>query len=271
MRRSLAALVSLSLASATACGDADRAEAPGVARPTEVQVTEVRLGTELTTDGRIAEPTTDRNTEVFEPDQPFRLAIAVIGHPLAGTVGVSWTVGPQTAEVDLAGQSVADGRPVFVGLELAHVEPMPIGPHEAVVSLEGQEVGRYPFRVGPPSDAVASEVRGARLASEVTPDLHPIDPATDFEPTDRVNLSVCGDFGRRTWLEVVWQVDGQVDPEGTHALTVPTDATDVCVAFDFRPASGWPAGSHAAVLTMNGDEVGRYAFTVDRGVAPRPD
>ncbi|WP_156346181.1 hypothetical protein [Verrucomicrobium spinosum] len=57
------------------------------------------------------------------------------------------------------------------------------------------------------------------------------------------------------------------DSEGTRSITLKENKTGCPFRFSFIPNGGWPAGTHEAVLLMNGREVSREKFTIKNGPA----
>jgi hypothetical protein len=249
--------IAISLACGTSGDDDDPNETPGLT------IRAATYGTALDSQFRISQP-----VQVFAPTDPVCLSIEIEGRPRTGTITMRWQV---RSEVVNASANLADansgvvfsiGGRTYFGGTLNHTNPLPPGTFDTVVLFNGNEVARYPFRVAPPPDAIPSVVRTAQTARGHTPDYHPVDPTTQFGRGDTVHLAGCGDFGRLTWLETQWHVAGVVNPEGTRTLNVDRNMPNVCFAFEFRPTGNWPPGQHTAVLTMNGQEVGRYPFTI---------
>ena len=246
-----------------ACGSSGDVTPPDDPSPTSITVRSVRYGTALGANQQIQNP-----VERFQPTDPVHVSVEIAGRPRGGTVTLRWPVGTEeaTASVDLSsvngGVFFSVGETTYVGGSLTHENPLPIGVYTTIVEFNGAEIGRYPFEVGPPAGAIPSEVRTAVLSRDTTPDYQPIEPTTTFAPDQAVHLSGCGAFGNMTWIQAEWMVGAAIDPEGTRSLTLQENVPSTCFAFNFRPANGWPPGTHTAILTMNDREVGRYPFTV---------
>lgn len=235
--------------------------------PGGLQVRAVHYGRAMSPQQQITE-----EVQQFLPTDPVHVSVEIAGRPRAGTLKFRWDVFGEeaSASVDLSsvngGVLFSVGQSTFVGGTLSHQNPLPIAMYETVLEFNGAELGRYPFVVGPPTDATPSTIHNVVTARNHTEDYHPIDPATTFGATDPVHLLGCGTFGRLTWVQVKWLVGGTFDESATRELTF-QENVETCVGFGNRPAQGWPLGEHTAILTMNGHEIGRYPFTIR---APNP-
>lgn len=139
--------------------------------------------------------------------------------------------------------------------------------YRAEVFYDDGLVGRYPFSVVPPADAIPSQIQEVILARGVDDEYNPIEPTTTFSPDETVYVLMNGDFGLHTWLETEWYVNGVPDPTGPRSVTLTENAPDKSIYFYLVPDSGWPVGEHRVVLAMNDEEVGRYDFRVEEAPA----
>jgi len=207
----------------------------------------------------------------FSPDETVYLSVKIKGRPKKGVVSAQfyWRDNAiATADVDLSdinsGVLFSVGEDTYAGYTLTHEQNFPISDHYHVtVLVNDQAVGDYTFHVIPPADAIPTQISNVTLARGTDADYNPVDPTTTFAPDDTVYLVGRGDLGLDTWLQADWYVDGKLDDAGTRSLTLQENASDTGFAFSYLPANGWPVGEHSVVLTMNDEEVGRYAFTVE--------
>ena len=181
------------------------------------------------------------------------------------------------AAVDLAdansGVIFSIGENTFAGYTLSHDEAWPVGTgYRADLFFGDEALGSYPFRIVPPAGAIPSQVREVVLAKGADENYNPIEPATTFAPAEAVYLVGRGDLGQESWIQADWFVSGQLDEAGTRSITLEEDMTDAGFSFSFVPEAGWPSGEHYVVLTVDGEEVGRYPFAIDSsGAAPRDE
>jgi len=275
-------LVALLLLPALACGGGDEAtptpeSAPETAPTTAVEPTqasetsnsiEIREATfarGLSEEMQAVDPTTD-----FGPTDTVYLSLTVKGRPKEGTVAARFYWGDDfiaEADVDLgdvnSGLIFSIGEDTFVGYTLTHEQPFPVSDgYRAEVFYNDQALGSYSFRVVPPPEAIPTQINEVVLARGADENYNPVDPSTSFAPADTVYLVGHGDLGIATWLQADWYVNGQLDEAGTRSLGLEENYPDVGFSFSFLPEGGWPAGEHYVTLTVNGEEIGRYTFTI---------
>jgi hypothetical protein len=171
------------------------------------------------------------------------------------------------AAVDLAdansGVIFSIGENTYVGYTLSHEETWPLGyGYRADLFYGDQALGSYPFRIAPPAGAIPTQITDVVLAKGADENYNPIEPATTFAPGEAVYLVGRGDLGQESWIQADWFVSGQLDEAGTRSITLEEDLTDAGFSFSFLPEAGWPSGEHYVVLTVDGEEVGRYSFTI---------
>jgi hypothetical protein len=214
----------------------------------------------------------------FSPSDPIYLALTIKGRPEEGIVSANFYWGDMfiaEASTDLAdvnsGLIFSFGKDTYAGFTLTHEEPLPLGDsYHVEVFYNDQTLGDYPFRVGPPPEAIPSQVTAVTLALGADENYDPIDPTTTFAQDQEVHLVGEGDLGEATWLQADWYVDGELDEAGTRSLSLEENIPGAGFVFSYLPEGGWPAGEHFVVLVMNDQEMGRYVFTVaaSGGVEP---
>jgi hypothetical protein len=209
----------------------------------------------------------------FAPDETVYLSVEIKGRPKAGVVTSRFYLGDTLiveGSVDLAdvnsGLIFSVGENTYAGYSFTHTESLPLSDnYRADLFYDGAPLGSAAFQVVPPAGAIPSQITQVVLAKGTDADYNPVEPSTVFSSDQEVSLVGRGDLGVATWLEAEWYVGGELDDAGTRSLTLEENAQDVPFAFSFLPEGGWPVGEHWAVLIMNDEEVGRYAFTVASG------
>jgi hypothetical protein len=260
------------MVSALACGsDTDVADAtspPPADTPVPTAGIDVRtavLAHDIDDDHKPVDPDTE-----FAPDEKIWLSITLKGRPKKGIVSVQFLMHDEMvveAEADLAdvNSSVifSVGEDTYLNFWLTGDDILPISEaYRADVYYDDEFIDSYTFSVVPPDDALPAQVREVVLAHGADDDYNPIGPSTTFAPDDEVFVVGRADFGMHTWIRIRWYVNGTLDEEGTRRFTATENKADAGFFFSHIPAGGWPEGEHEAVLTMNDEEVGRYAFTV---------
>jgi hypothetical protein len=240
-------------------------EAPPPTEPaTGIEVKEVTFAHGLTEEMQPVDPGSD-----FGPTETIYLSVRLKGRPKEGVVAARFYWRDNAiaeAEVDLgdvnSGLIFSIGEDTYVGYTLTHENPFPVSEgYRAEVFYNGEALGTYDFRVVPPAEAIPTQITSVTLAKGADENYDPVEPATTFTNAEGVYLVGHGDLGIATWLQAEWYVNGQLDEAGTRNLSLDENAADVGFAFSYLPEGGWPAGEHFVVLTVNGEEIGRYAFT----------
>jgi hypothetical protein len=245
---------------------ASATEAPVPAEPqVGIEVKEVTFAHGLSEEMQPVDPGSD-----FDPTETIYLSVRLKGRPKEGVVAARFFWGEDfiaEAEVDLSdvnsGLIFSIGEDTYVGYTLTHETPFPVsGGYRAEVFYNEEALGSYDFRVVPPAEAIPTEITSVTLAKGADENYDPIDPATTFTTGEAVYLVGHGDLGLATWLQADWYVDGQLDEAGTRNFSLEENVADVGFAFSYLPEGGWTAGEHFVVLTVNGEEIGRYTFTI---------
>jgi hypothetical protein len=214
----------------------------------------------------------------FGSNETVYLSVELKGRPKEGQVTARFywlDTFIADAAVDLAdansGVIFSVGENTYAGYTLSHDEAWPLGGgYRADLFFGDQALGSYPFRIAPPDGAIPSQIGDVVLALGADENYNPIEPTTSFAPGEPVYLVGRGDLGQETWIQADWYVAGQLDEAGTRSLTLEENASDAGFSFSYVPEAGWPAGEHYVVLTMDGQDIGRYPFTIlsPEGAAP---
>lgn len=207
----------------------------------------------------------------FSQDEIIYLYLKFEGRPKKGDLeSVFWFRDQKIAEkaVDFAevneGVIFSFGEFTYAYFTLSFDSAPLVGEgYRAEVSLDGELLGSYEFKIKPPADAIPSVIRDVVLAKGADENYNPIEPTTAFAHGDTVFIVGRGDFGTGSWLQAEWTVNGELAEAATRSLTINENLSDTGFSFSFLPDDGWPPGEHSVVLTMNGREIGRYEFTVE--------
>jgi hypothetical protein len=266
------------IASTLACGspDAGPTAAPAEPRPTQppptdtpppagLEILEATFAHGLDDDGGPVDPGTE-----FTPDETVYLSLVAKGRPKEGIVSARFYMGEEAlgeVELDLSdvneGVIFSFGENTYLNFWVSKDEGIPISEaYRADVTYDGEFIDSYTFSVAPPADAIPAVIQEVTLARDVDDDYNPVQPTTTFAPDEEVFLVGRGDIGVYTWLRVTWYVDGELDEEGTRRFTATENKEDVGFFFSHLPEGNWPEGEHEVVLTVNDEEIGRYAFTI---------
>ena len=230
-----------------------------------VEVLDVVFAHGLTEEMEAVDPGSD-----FGSSETVYLSVKLKGRPKEGEVIAHfyWLDSfIADAAVDLAdansGVIFSIGENTYVGYTLSHEEAWPLGyGYRADLFYGDQALGSYPFRVAPPAGAIPTQITDVVLAKGADENYNPIEPATAFAPGEAVYLVGRGDLGQESWIQAEWFVSGQLDEAGTRSISLEENMTDVGFSFSFLPEAGWPSGEHYVVLTVDGEEIGRYSFTI---------
>lgn len=234
----------------------------GGGRTERVEVTDATFSHGLSADKQAV----DAGSE-FEPDETVCLSLTVKGRPKPGTVKAKFCHGDAViAEADAgSGMIVTAGEHTRIGYRVTHEKPLPIGAdYRADIYYEGNTLGTYTFSIIPPEGAPPATVTSATLARGRDENYNPVDPTTVFGPLDVVHFAVRGDFCMGTTLRIDWYVGGAHADDATTVWLASENVTDFPMVSTFIPKGGWPLGEHEVVLTLNGEEAGRYTFTIEQ-------
>jgi hypothetical protein len=207
----------------------------------------------------------------FAQDETIYLYLKFEGRPKKGEIKSEfWFRDQKIADktVDLAdvnsGVIFSIGEFTYAYFTLSFDSPPIVGEgYRAEVSIDGEKLGTYHFKIKPPSDAIQSVIREVVLAKGADENYTPIEPSDTFAPGDKVFIVGRGDYGIGTWLQAEWYVNGDLIESATRSLTLKENTRDTGFSFSYLPDGGWPAGEHYVVLIMNGSEIDRYNFKIE--------
>ncbi|NJO05769.1 MAG: hypothetical protein HC876_09745 [Chloroflexaceae bacterium] len=214
----------------------------------------------------------------FQPGQTVHLAVTVQGRPVEGTVTARYyfrdeqilTTDFDMSEVNSDVLFTFDDN-TFIGYTLTATNPLPISDnYRADILVDGTVVETLPFSIVPPSEAIASAIVTATLASGIDVANNPLNQSSTFLPGDTVFLVGRGNFGiastlRAEWYRGIEQLEG-----GTRSLSLDENLTNSTFYFNFLPEGGWQPGDYAVALLLNDREVGRYPFSIAEASAMPP-
>ena len=227
-----------------------------------IRIDAVEFGRALGANGQVADA-----VDVFVPtDSPIHLTLHVAGRPTGIiTFTTDYYGNVITTSVDLS--TINDdviwsaGQTTYVTNTLTSDSgSFYQGEYETVVTHGEHELGRYPFRVGPPPGATPAVVHLVQMTADSTQIGCPIEPArTSFGVGETMQFAARLDVGRTTWVEVRWTRDGQPLEDMTRSLNFSEDVTGNCFSLQYR----WLLpGPYEATLQMNGETIGTYPLTV---------
>jgi len=209
-------------------------------------------------------------TATFQPNETVYLSVQVKGRPKAGVLSAKFYWDGSfiaDASIDMAdlnsGVLFSFGEDTYAGYQLTHDDVFPVGEkYYAGLYYEGELLDTYPFRVAAPPGSVASQVKSVTLARGADADYLPVGPTDTFTTDEKVFAVIAADLGIGSWMRSTWNVNGQVDEDGSVRITAPSDALDTGLYFSFLPKGGWPVGDQSLVLTLDDAEIGRYTFAI---------
>jgi hypothetical protein len=264
------------LAATLACGSSTETPAPTAAPtqppptdtppPAGLEILKHTFAHSLDEDGGPVDPATK-----FVPTDTVYLSLVVKGRPKEGVVSTQFYMGDRSlgdaVKLDLSdvneGVIFSFGENTYLNFWVSHDEGLPISQaYRADVYYDDELIDSYTFSVEPPPDAISTVIQEVTLARGVDDDYNPVEPSTTFAPDEKVFLVARGDIGAFSWLRAEWYVNGELDGEATRRFTATENKTDAGLYFSYLPEGNWPEGEHEVVLTVDDEEIGHYAFTV---------
>ncbi len=206
-------------------------------------------------------------TASFRPGDTVNLSIELKGRP-KGTLAARFFFREEMisqTKVDLAAETAGEpeGARAHVAFSLKPREPFPVGDlYHVVVLRDGQEEGRYLFRIDPPEGAIPSKLEKVALTKAKAEDWAAAVDEVAVAADDTVWIGGSGDFGTGSWLEATWITNGEPVKGGVQSLTWSENKKAAKYEFQRRPEGGWKAGRHEVVLRLDGAEVARKLFSV---------
>lgn len=207
----------------------------------------------------------------FTPDETIALSLKIEGRPKQGIIEATYYWDEDeidTAKIDLAdinGDVVLSiGENTFVGFTLTPSKPWPISKKYHIdVTLDGDPLDSYAYKVVAEDGALNAEVNEAVLAGGADDSFNPIDIATEFKPDQEIYLVGNAKLSKGSWLRSQWYVDGKLDKNGT-TLLGPVEEEKESTGFSmyYLPKGGWPMGEHEVALILDHKEIERYSFTI---------
>ena len=239
----------------------------GGSAPKGIEIGEVDFAKNLSDSYEPIDPTT-----TFYPDETVNVSVRVPGRPKEGVLGARFLyMDNLIAETSVDFSDVngdllfSVGEDTFTGFTLTHDDPLYISPLYSVELLvDGNSVGTYSYSVIPPVDAIPTVVRETIFATGVTDAIDPIDPKEVFASSDVVYFLGQGDFGRMSYLQADWYLNGeQLIEDCTSGVPVDQNLPDDRFYFSCALDNGWPSGTHKVVLTVDDVVTTEEFFTVE--------
>lgn len=215
-------------------------------------------------------------TESFYPDETVYISLEFEGRPENGIVRSEFFWGDESiaaAEVDFAdvnsGVLISIGQSTYASFNLSPNQPFPVSNNYRVVStLDGEDLGEFPYSVVQPEGSIPSKIATAVLATDHV-DYEPTEETDVFAPDQQVFLVGRGDLGVGAWMKAELYADGTLVEDAVTTLgPIEEDASDTGFAFDFTPEGTWGDGEYEVVLYLNDEEVERLSFTASESAAP---
>ncbi len=232
-----------------------------------IEIADVVFAKDLSDSYQPIDPTT-----TFYPEEPVNVSIQVPGRPKEGMLDARFLYMDQLiaeTSVDFADVNgdllFSVGENTFAGFTLTHDDPLYISPLYSVELLvDGNSAGTYQYSVIPPTDAIPTVVRETVFATGVTDTIDPVDPKEVFSPSDTVHYIGAGDFGRMSYIQADWYLNGE-ELIGDCSAGVPVDQNLPDDRFYFSCAldNGWTPGTHKVVLTIDDEVAKEEFFTVE--------
>jgi len=211
-------------------------------------------------------------TTNFYPDEVINVSVTIPGRPKEGVLGAKFLYNDQLiaeTSVDFAVENsdllFSVGQQTFTGFFLTHDDPLYISSLYSVeLLIDGVSAGKYAFTVIPPADAIPTVVRETIFAAGVNEAIDPVDPKDVFSPSEAVHFIGQGDFGRLSYLQADWYLNGDEQiTDCTAGVPVEENLPDDRFYFSCELDAGWPAGTHSVVLTIDDVVVMEQTFSVE--------
>jgi hypothetical protein len=157
------------------------------------------------------------------------------------------------------------GEQTFTGFFLTHDDALYISPlYNVELLIDGVSAGKYAYTVIPPADAIPTVVRDTVFATGISATLDPVDPKEVFSPSDAVHIIGQGDFGRLSYLQADWYLNGDEKITAcTAGVPVNENLPDDRFYFSCELDAGWPVGTHSVALTIDDVVVLEGSFSVE--------
>jgi hypothetical protein len=232
-----------------------------------IEIAEVVFAKELSENYEPVNPTT-----TFYPDEVINVSVSIPGRPKEGVLGAKFLYMDQLiaeTSVDFAVENsdllFSVGEQTFTGFFLTHDDALYISPLYSVeLLIDGVSAGKYAYTVIPPADAIPTVVRDTVFATGISATLDPVDPKEVFSPSDAVHIIGQGDFGRLSYLQADWYLNGDEKITAcTAGVPVNENLPDDRFYFSCELDAGWPVGTHSVALTIDDVVVLEGSFSVE--------
>ena len=211
-------------------------------------------------------------TATYDPSEQVNVSVRINGRPKEGVLSAKFMyldslIAETSNDLALVNSEVifSVGENTFAGFYLTHEEPLYISPNYRVdIFINDKPAGEYTYSVIPPTDAIKTVVSRTELAKGVTDLIDPVEPTTVFAPVDSVYFIGNGDFGRLSWLQTDWIVEGdQLVEDCSQLIMVDKNLPQDRFYFICTIEGGWPTGTHKVILTVDDVVITEVTFTVE--------
>lgn len=250
---SILLIVAINLIMLSACGSSR-----------EIEILDVYFSQDQTEEGLAA-----RKDEFYSSDSVY-INISLNGPPTEGVIEVEFNLSDyltiNSIETSFPMEDYTDDYD-HLYFTLEPDDPFRVSSNYwAIIWVNGEEFGRYNFKIIPPENAIPTQLKEAML---VYADFNSEDivETNTFSTDQVVTFYFTADMGEESWFETAWYKGDHATGEfildcGT-AMLNPENLEDAYGIDDCFPANGWESGEYELVLSINGEDVGFYPFTIE--------
>jgi hypothetical protein len=159
---------------------------------------------------------------------------------------------------------IGPGKKGYFGFSLNQVKPFPVGKgYRTDIFHEGIMLGTFYYSVVQPPASIPTHLRSTTFAKGHDAEYAPVNRTNRFRADEKVFLICNGDFGLQSWIAIEWQLTSNPAENTVITFTLEENAKDRNIAFSYLPPGGWPVGSFAAAISIDGEQMARLPFVID--------